>query len=240
MSQLDRKIALVTGGSKGLGASTARLFAENGAQVIIADIDDDSGRELAASIGGTYVHCDVASRSDWQSIGHRFETIDILMNNAGILHQSSIIDHQTEDWDRVIAVNQTSVFLGMREIGRKMKNQEHGSIINVSSVAYPQSRPSTVAYTATKYAVIGMTRVAAKELGPYGIRVNALLPGMMDTPMIDKIDPDRSARDRMIKDVPLRRTASSNEIAKMALFLASEESSFCTGEALRIDGGSAC
>ncbi|SIN64507.1 3alpha(or 20beta)-hydroxysteroid dehydrogenase [Parasphingorhabdus marina DSM 22363] len=244
MGRLDGKTALVTGGARGLGSSAARLMAAEGARVVVTDVLNEEGHRVAADMGATFLSHDVASESDWQRVANDMldshGQIDILVNNAGVLHRSSIIEHDISDWDRVIAINQRSVFLGMRQIGKYMVEQKGGSIINVSSVAFNHARPTTAAYTATKFAIIGMTRVAAKEMGPHGIRVNAILPGMMDTPMIDMIDPDRAARDKQIPDVPLRRTASADEVAKTILFLASDESSFCTGESILVDGGVGC
>jgi len=241
---MSGKVVFITGGSRGLGGATARALAARGDQVIITDILDEAGQDLATEIGATYLHQDVGCEKAWNSIARdvidRYGRVDVLMNNAGVLHQEPLLGHSTEDWNRLILVNQTSVFFGMRSFGAYMIKQKTGSIINVASVAAKQCVAGTMAYTASKSAMIGMTKVAAREFGPLGVRVNVLLPGMMDTQMVDDIDPDRKGRERLLKSVPLRRTAGPDEIAKMAVFLASDDSSYCCGETFQVDGGSAC
>lgn len=244
MDSFENKVAIITGGARGLGAATASLLAERGARVVITDILDDLGAAHAASISGQYLHHDVSSESEWSAVSSQVMgthgQVDILMNNAAILHSEPIVDHATDSWDRVIATNQTSVFYGLRLVGGIMVKQGFGSIINVSSVAVKNNTETSLAYTASKAAIVGMTKVAAREFGPHGVRVNALVPGAIDTPMVDAFDPQRLHRDKSSKRVPLRRTAEANEVARAALFLASDDSSFCTGEALQIDGGASC
>lgn len=243
MKSLEGKLAVITGGARGLGAATASLFVAEGAAVVITDIRDAEGTNFAERIGATYLHQDVADERTWDKLITRVVAdhgrVDIFMNNAGIVRLAPLVDCTTEDWDRQVAVNQTAVFFGMRAIGRQMIEQGGGSIINVASVSAQQCLSETLAYSGSKAAVVAMTRVAAKELGPHGIRVNALLPGMMDTPMLDEVDPGRIQRNKLLRRLPLRRMASADEVAKAALFLASDESSFCCGETLRVDGGSA-
>lgn len=244
MDEFDQKIALITGGARGLGAATATLLAERGARVVITDVLDADGEAKASEIGAEYLHHDVASEADWESVRaqvfDQFGRVDILMNNAAIFHSEPIAGHATETWQRVISINQNSVFFGLRDIGGRMLGQGSGSIINVASVAVKNNTETSLAYTASKAAIIGMTKVAAREFGPHGVRVNALVPGAIDTEMVDAFDPDRKHRDRTAKGVPLRRTSAPEEIAHAALFLASDQSGFCTGETLQIDGGAAC
>ncbi len=170
----------------------------------------------------------------------QFGQVKILMNNAAILHSEPIAGHATDTWQRVISINQNSVFFGLRDVGERMLEQGSGAIINVSSVAVKSNTKTSMAYTASKAAVIAMSKVAAREFGPHGVRVNALVPGAIDTEMVDAFDPDRKYRGKAAKGVPLRRTSAPEEIAHAALFLASDRSGYCTGETLQIDGGAAC
>lgn len=242
MIRLDGKVSIITGGARGLGAETARLFRQAGSEVIITDILDDEGLQLANSIGATYMHHDVATELGWEKVTQKvlenFGHIDVLMNNAGIIIRGEIKKHTFADWKRVIGINQDSVFLGIRSVANHMIERSSGSIINVSSVAVRNNTEGSIAYTASKSAVIAMTKVAAREFGPHGIRVNAILPGTMNTSMVKTLDPEGIARAKHSITVPLRRTSSPAEVAQTALFLASDETSgFCTGEAIQIDGG---
>ena len=238
------KTAFITGGARGLGGETARWIAAAGGDVVITDILEREGEALAKEIGATFIYQDVSDEDQWVSLAGevftRFGRVDVLMNNAAILHTSSIADYRTSDWQRVMSINQTSVFFSLREFGARMVEQGFGSIINVGSIAVKQHIAGSMAYTASKCALVGMTKVAAREFGPAGVRVNAILPGMMDTQMVEDIDPGGHRREELAKGVPLRRTAGPDEVAKVALFLASDQSSFCTGEALQVDGGASC
>jgi len=244
MLKLSGKTAIVTGGARGYGAAIARVFKAEGARVIVTDILEDEGADFAKSTGVEFRCQDVSNEHSWIDLAIEFTEsasgVDVLVNNAGVLHQASLIGHTTKDWNRLIAINQTSVFFAMRTFGELMVGQGFGSIINVSSVAAQQCTANSLAYTASKAAVVSMTKVAAKEFGPAGVRVNTILPGMMDTQMVDELDPDWRARNKLIRSVPLGRTADPEELAPMALFLASDDSSYCTGESFRVDGGSAC
>ena len=234
VKDFSEKVALVTGSAKGLGAATARILSEGGADVIVSGPRDEEGLSFATKINSPYRRLDVAREADWADtmdwVRQRFGRLDILVNNAGIAQRSLLAGHETRDWEKTIAVNQTGVFFGMRAVAKLMINQGGGSIVNVSSVAAHDCAASSIAYTASKCAVIGMTKVAAKELGPYGIRVNALMPGLMETQMADLLDPDHSGRKRLMNITPLRRSGTPDEVAQVAAFLAGDSASFCTGD----------
>lgn len=238
MAKLKGRVALITGGARGQGAAEARRFAAEGALVVITDVLADEGKQVAADTGGLFIFHDVTSEDGWRGVVEQILSvhgrIDVLVNNAGIMHGSRLVKHRTADWDRVIAVNQTSVFLGMRAVAPVMIKQRSGVIINISSVAAWQAPYGATAYAASKAAVIAMTKVAAKELGPQGIRVNTILPGVIETEMIAGIP---EAKAESIKAVPLGRGAQPEEVASMALFLASDEGSYCTGQDFVVDGG---
>lgn len=245
MGRLDGKVALITGGARGQGAAEARRFAEEGAKVVITDILDAEGKATAASIGDATIYCshDVRLEESWIDVvaaaQSAFGKLDVLVNNAGILHFAPLLETALEDYMRVIETNQVSCFLGMKVAGAAMKAAGGGSIINISSTAGMTGTPHLVSYTASKFAMRGMTKVAALELGPLGIRVNSIHPGGVATPMIG-IDPDSPQTDDSregFTGIPLRRIGTSEEIANLALFLASDESSYCTGSEFIADGG---
>jgi len=245
MGRLDGKVALITGGARGQGAEEGRLFAGEGARVVLTDVLDEEGERTAASIeGASYQHLDVRSEEEWETVvtdvvashGH----LDVLVNNAGIDLIRRLEDTSREEWDRVVGINQTGLFLGMRTVARALiPTGRGGSIINISSVAGLEGVFGHGAYTGTKFAVRGLTKVAAKEWGKHGIRVNSVHPGMIDTPMTAGVkaftDPDTRAR--ALRSVPLGRVGTANDIATMVLFLASDESSYCTGQEFTVDGG---
>jgi 3alpha(or 20beta)-hydroxysteroid dehydrogenase len=236
VGRLDGKVALITGGARGQGAAEGKLFAEEGAAVVLTDVLDDVGGRTAAELGADFLHHDVSSEGEWEAIVRdvldHHGRIDVLVNNAGILHGARLTNYQLADWDRVIAVNQTGVFLGMRAVAGPMIEAGSGSIINISSVAGLEGVYGSMAYTASKFAVRGMTKVAAKELGRHGIRVNSIHPGLIATDMTREFD-----KERMLRSVPLGREAEPSEVAHVALFLASDESSYCTGQEFVVDGG---
>ncbi|KAA9151553.1 glucose 1-dehydrogenase [Amycolatopsis acidicola] len=242
MARLDGKVAVITGAARGQGAAAARRFAEEGAKVVIADVLDDDGKALADEIGAVYQHLDVTKEEDWTAAiaraGDEFGPVTVLMNNAGILHFSELGKTTLADYERVIRVNQIGAFLGMRSVVEPMTEAGTGSIINVSSVEGLAGMPFLVAYTASKFAIRGMTKVAALELGAKGIRVNSLHPGMIDTRMVSDaaggVEVDLSP---VGKKVALGRIGKAGEIANLALFLASDESSYSTGAEFVADGG---
>lgn len=238
MSRLKDKVCLITGAAKGQGAAEARLFAAQGARVWLTDVLDEEGAALAAEVDGIYRHLDVRDQVAWDSLVDEMVSaegrVDVLINNAGIFRSNRLVDTPLEEFELVMQVNCTGVFLGMRSVGRAMQKAEAGSIVNISSLAGMASAPGAFAYGASKWAVRGMTKTAAIELARFGIRVNSIHPGAIDTEMLTQIP---NGPERLIRGTPMRRAASADEVAKMALFLASEESSYSTGSEFLIDGG---
>jgi 3alpha(or 20beta)-hydroxysteroid dehydrogenase len=241
MGRLDGKVAIVTGGARGQGEAEVRLFAAEGAKVVVSDVLVDAGKALAASVGDSaaFLRHDVSREDDWEAAvnfaAERFGGLDVLVNNAGILHNATIAKHTLADYERVVSVNQVGVFLGIRAAIEPMTQRGGGSIVNISSGAGLRATKYSFAYSATKYAVTGMTACAGLELARYGIRVNSIHPGLIDTPMVASDDPD--ANTRLVRATPMRRAGEPEEIARVALFLASDESSFMTGSHVTVDGG---
>jgi 3alpha(or 20beta)-hydroxysteroid dehydrogenase len=239
MNRLDDKVALITGGARGQGAAEAELFVNAGAQVVITDVLDTEGRATAERLGDAceFLHHDVASEDDWKSI---VETIvglhgrlDILVNNAGIFRVAGLVETSLEMWQQMIDINQTGVFLGMRTAAPAMQANGSGSIINISSIAGMKSASVAHAYSASKWAVRGMSKSAAVELAPSGVRVNSVHPGIIDTNMLEEFG---SVRNSIESRIPLGRVASAEEVGKLVLFLASDDSSYCTGHEFVVDG----
>ncbi|MEO8225407.1 MAG: glucose 1-dehydrogenase [Gammaproteobacteria bacterium] len=242
MGKLDGRVALITGGARGQGAAEAALFASEGATVIVTDVLDEDGATSAAACGGTYMHHDVTSESRWQEVVDAIlkdhGKLDILVNNAGIFKVGSVVNTTLADYRQVIEINQVGVFLGMRTAAKPMMEAGSGAIVNISSIAGMQGSPGAIAYGASKWAVRGMTKSAATELGRYGIRVNSIHPGIIETPMLHQIPAFESGNsDRWVRRIPAGRVADAHEVAKLALFLASDESSYSTGSEFLIDGG---
>ena len=241
-ARLADKVALITGGSRGMGAAEARLFVEHGAQVAIADVLDAEGEVLAKELGPSarYIHLDVTDEQSWAAcvddVVQSFGALDVLVNNAGIASLAPIVDTTTEEYLRVVGVNQLGVFLGIRTAIPAMTTAARASIVNISSIEGIAGSPATIAYSASKFAVRGMTKVAAIELAPLGIRVNSIHPGGVRTPMLDPIGGVTLAA-RVEPLIPMKRLAAPEEIALLALFLASDESSYCTGSEFVADGG---
>ncbi len=241
MGRLDGKVAIVTGGARGQGAAEVRLFAAEGAKVVLSDVLVDDGRALAEELGDavTFLRHDVSREEDWEAAVNtaveRFGGLDVLVNNAGILHNATIAKHTLADYERLVQVNQVGVFLGIRAAIAPMKARGGGSIVNISSGAGLRATKYSFAYAATKYAVTGMTACAALELARDKIRVNSIHPGVIDTPMVASDDP--TATDRIVRATPMRRVGEPEEIARVALFLASDESSYMTGAHVPVDGG---
>jgi len=242
MGKLDGKVALITGGARGQGAAEAALFASEGASVVVTDVLDADGAATARSVGGTYLHHDVTSEQRWDEVLAEVlrlhGKLDILVNNAGIFKMGGILNTSLADYMRVIEVNQVGVFLGMRAVAKHMVERNSGAIVNISSVAGMQGSPGAAAYGASKWAVRGMTKGAASELGRFGVRVNSIHPGLIETPMLHEIPGiDAGGADRWTRRVPIGRIAEANEVAKLALFLASDDSSYCSGAEFIVDGG---
>lgn len=243
--RLQDKVAVVTGGCSGIGLATVRRFAEEGARVVIADLADEAGTALAAEVGGTYVHCDVADKADVDTlfmVAHdTYGRIDIAFNNAGISppEDDSILDTDLEAWQKVQLVNLTSVYLCCKAVLPYMLEQKSGSIINTASfVAVLGAATSQISYSASKGGVLSMTRELGVQFARDGIRVNALCPGPVNTPLLQELfakDPERAAR-RLVH-VPMGRFGEPAEMANAVLFLASDESSFMTASTFLVDGG---
>jgi 3alpha(or 20beta)-hydroxysteroid dehydrogenase len=242
MERLDGKVAIVTGAARGQGAAEARLFVAEGAKVVVADVLDDEGAAVAADLGtaGVYTHLDVADESQWQAAvagaEEQFGPVSVLVNNAGILLFQALDKTDLADFDRVMRVNVHGVFLGMRTVTPSMVRAGGGSIVNVSSTAGLQGLPHLGAYVASKWAVRGLTKAAAIDLGHMGIRVNSVHPGGIDTPMLAGTSPDAP----FYKRLPVARMGTAEEAARAVLFLASDEASYTTGAELAVDGGSSC
>ncbi len=248
MGRLDGKVAIISGAARGMGEVEARLFADEGAHVVIGDVLDDQGARVASEIGSAarYVHLDVRDPGHWAAAvataEREFGPVTVLVNNAGILRFSPIMETPAEQFREVFEVNQLGPLLGMQAVIPSMTGAGGGSIVNISSTNGLAGYPATVSYTATKWAVRGMTRTAAMELGPLGIRVNSIHPGGVDTDMLRPSGsgggiPDRSVLDERFAHLPLRRVGQPIEIARLALFLASDEASYSTGAEFVADGG---
>jgi|TARA_B110000008_G_C16912043_1_gene541116 3alpha(or 20beta)-hydroxysteroid dehydrogenase len=236
MGRLTGKVAIITGGARGQGAAEAELFRDEGATVVITDVLDEDGGKTAAQLDVEFLHHDVSSVDDWEAVvadvvAHHGR-IDVLINNAGILRGARLVNTSDEIWNETVAINQTGVFLGMRSVAPQMISQNSGSIVNLSSVAGLEATFASMAYGATKWAVRGMTKIAALELGRNNIRVNSIHPGLINTEMTSEFD-----KEKMVRGIPLGREAEASEVAAVALFLASEESSYCTGQEFTVDGG---
>jgi 3alpha(or 20beta)-hydroxysteroid dehydrogenase len=246
-SRLEGKVALITGGARGMGASEAQLFIDEGARVVITDILDEVGNETAKRLSPDgskciFVHHDVTSESDWAVVLEEslkaFGQIDILVNNAGIFERGSIMDTELKAFERTMDINVTGVFLGMKTLAPHMVQRQKGSIINISSVAGLDGTPGFVAYGASKWAVRGMTKGVAKELAPFGIRVNSIHPGIIDTPMLQTFDAAGEGVREMVRTrIPLGYEAEPIHVARLALYLGSDDSAYSTGSEFVVDGG---
>jgi len=242
MARLQGKVALITGGARGQGADEARLFRSEGAEVFITDVLEQEGRAVAAEIGATFMVHDVTSEAAWKSVVDamlaRHGRIDVLVNNAGVFKLGRMLDTTLDDYDRIVAINQKGVFLGMRAVAPAMCEAKGGSIINISSLAGLEGTQGAFAYTTSKWAVRGMSKAAAQELGRFGVRVNSVHPGFIDTDMMHQTQAAVAGKmDKALRFVPLGRTADPMEVARLVLFLASDESSYCTNSEFVIDGG---
>lgn len=239
MSKLNKKIAIITGGASGMGESHARLFVEEGAKVVITDIDQEKGTALANELGENtlFIQHDVSDEDGWKKVveetEEKFGPINILVNNAGI-NTSLSTSSSLEDYLKVVNINQVSVFLGMKYVVPSMKKTENGSIVNVSSINGLTG--GALGYTDTKFAVRGMTKAAAKELVNYGIRVNSVHPGAVNTAMVQN-NSHLEQIEAMVQTVPMKRMAQPEEVSQLVLFLASDDASYSTGSEFIADGG---
>jgi 3alpha(or 20beta)-hydroxysteroid dehydrogenase len=243
VGRLSGKVALITGAARGQGAEEARLFVAEGARVVIGDIREQEGLNVASGLGDAalFVRLDVTEEASWaaaiaQTV-YAFGRLDILVNNAGAFHRKPLIETTVEEITDLFRVNQLGVLLGMKAVFPSMRDAGGGSIVNISSVAGLRGAPDTAAYTASKHAVRGATKVAALEFSPHGIRVNSVHPGLIDTEMVrEKLA--AGFMDGLVRKIPQRRFGTSEEVAKMVLFVASDEAAYSTGCEFVCDGGS--
>ncbi len=240
MARLQDKVIIITGAAQGMGETHARLCMEEGAKVVLTDINDEKGEALAKELGDSalFIKHDVTNEDDWTQVvkqtEDKFGQIDVLVNNAGITTHKSILDTSLEDYRKILEINQVSVFLGMKAVIPSMKEAKQGSIINISSINGLVG--GAIGYTDSKFAVRGMTKAAALECAPHGIRVNSIHPGVIATPMIMQGD-TKDAVDAFAKTIPMKRVAEAKEVSGMVLFLASDDSSYSTGSEFIVDGG---
>jgi 3alpha(or 20beta)-hydroxysteroid dehydrogenase len=243
MGKLDGRVVLVTGAARGQGEQEARLFREEGARVVVADVLDDQGESLAKEIGALYVHLDVGREEDWTAAvaaaKDAYGRVDGLVNNAGVLRFNALVDTSLDEFMQVVQVNQVGVFLGIKTLAPEIEAAGGGTIVNTASYTGLTGMAYVGAYAATKHAIVGLTRVAALELARKGIRVNAVCPGAVDTAMTDPGEgvPTETVDKLYRKRIPLGRIGRPEEVARLALFLSCEDSSYITGQPFVVDGG---
>ncbi len=247
--QVKNKIVIVTGAGSGIGAATAKHFAHHGSQVIISDIDMERAQKVADNISNgsgkaTVIKANVANFNEVEqlvaSTVKQFGQLDVMVNNAGIGPKNlfKTAEHTLEDWDAVIAVNQTGVFYCMKIAIQQMLKQGHGNIVNVASLAGLKASPNNLCYSASKFAVVGMTKSTALEYAQKNIRINAVCPGYTESALLDKLLSAKSGMDDMLKSViPMKRYGKAQEIADAIVWLASDNTGFITGQAISLDGG---
>jgi 3alpha(or 20beta)-hydroxysteroid dehydrogenase len=241
MGTLEGKVAIITGAARGMGEAHARRFVQEGARVVVADVLDKEGTSVTADLGDQafFEHLDVTDVDAWRRVVDatvaRWGQVDVLVNNAGIFRILSIADTTLEIWERIMAVNCTGVFLGIQAVAPLMVAQGSGSIVNISSIAGLRGSGLATAYSTSKWAVRGMTKCAAQELAPSGVRVNSVHPGIIDTPMADEFDAV-GMRDAIDARIPIGREARPDEVTPTIVFLASDDSSYCTGGEYVVDG----
>lgn len=240
MARFDGKVILISGGSRGQGAAEARLLVKEGAKVVLGDVLEKEGEALAKELGAAakFVKLDVTSESDWSAAveaAESFGPLTGLVNNAGIYQPKSLMETDNDLWHRHIQINQFGCFLGMKAVVPAMDKAGGGSIVNISSGAGLRGSPQAFAYSATKWALRGMTKSAAMDLARKKIRANSVHPGPISTPMLDVRTPEQNQK--RLKMVPMKREGTADEVAKLVLFLLSDESSYMTGSEVAVDGG---
>lgn len=247
---LENKVAIITGAARGIGFAVAKRFVMDGAKVVIADVDDEAGaqaeEDLKALGEATYIHCNVAERLDVRNLVagalNAYGDIDVLVNNAGIVAGAEFLDLEEDDFDRVLGVNLKGAFLCSQAVARHMVEKvegggEPGCIINMSSVNSVLAIPNQIPYCVSKGGMAQLTKTTAVSLAPYGIRVNAIGPGSIMTEMLASVNSDPAARNKVLSRTPMQRVGEPSEIAGVAAFLASSDSSYVTGQTIFADGG---
>ncbi len=240
MERLEGKVAIITGAAQGMGASHAKKFIDEGAKVVITDLNVEKGEALAKELGDNalFVKQNVTNAEDWEKVvaetEKAFGPVNVLVNNAGITLAKSILETTEEEYRRIVDINQVSVFLGMKTVIPSMQKAGSGSIVNISSMNGLVG--GAIGYTDTKFAVRGMTKAAALECAHYGIRVNSVHPGVIATPMVVQ-EGMKETIEEFSKSIPMKRVAQSEEVSNMVLFLASDEASYSTGSEFIVDGG---
>lgn len=240
MNRLKGKVAVITGAAQGMGAAHARAFIQEGAKVVLTDLNDEKGQALASELGdnGLFIKQDVTSEADWarviEATEAHFGPVDVLVNNAGITQSKSLLETSLDDYRRILEINQVSVFIGMKSAVPSMIKAGGGSIVNISSINGLVG--GAIGYTDSKFAVRGMTKAAALECAAYNIRVKSVHPGVIETPMIMQGD-TKAAVEAFAKHIPLKRVAKPEEVSSLVLYLASDESSYSTGSEFIVDGG---
>jgi 3alpha(or 20beta)-hydroxysteroid dehydrogenase len=242
MGLLDGKVALITGGARGMGEAHVRLFLEEGARVVFGDVLDEEGKALAEETGAAFVHHDVTAPEEWAravaTAVDMYGKLDVLVNNAGILKFRRIEDMAIEEFDRVIEVNLRGTWLGVKSAIEPMRAAGRGSIVNISSIEGFIGAEGMSAYSASKFAIRGVTKSAARELARFKIRVNSVHPGAINTSMA--LDPDIMSEvdaDAFLRSMVIKRFAKPVEVSHVVAFLASDRSSYCTGSEFTVDGG---
>ncbi|WUH96821.1 glucose 1-dehydrogenase [Spirillospora sp. NBC_00431] len=246
MGRLDGKVALVTGGARGMGKSHVRRFLDEGAKVVFGDVLEAEGADLAAGLGddAVFVRMDVTSETDWgnavETATATFGALHVLVNNAGVIRHRTIEEMSIDEFRRVIDVNLLGQWLGVKSVIAPMREAGGGSIVNVSSTEGFIGASGLAAYSASKFGVRGLTKAAARELGGYGIRVNSIHPGGVLTPLSlqdDVVAATAGSADAFLKALPLGRLGESREVSGLVVYLASDDSSYCTGSEVLVDGG---
>ena len=248
MGRLDNKVAIVTGGARGIGLAIARRYVKEGARVVIADIDEAAGKAAAAGLGSAakFVRTDVGAAGDARNVVAEATALsgdlDILVNNAGVIHTADFLDIAEADFDRVLRINLKGMFLVGQLAAKQMVAQvkagkKPGAIVNMSSINARVAIPNQVPYCVSKGGVDQLTKVMALSLSAYGIRVNAIGPGSIMTDILKGIATDQEAKNRLLSRTPLRRIGYADEVAGIASFLASDDASYVTGETVYVDGG---
>ena len=243
MGRLSGKVCIITGAAQGMGEATARLFASEGATVALGDVNVDKGSAVAQDLGGAafFQKLDVSSDENWKefsgAVRDRFGTVDVLVNNAGLVHFTPVEMLDPKDFERILGVNTLGPILGTKHVVSIMKEAGKGSIVNISSVDGLRGANGLTCYTASKWALRGITKCHAYELGSSGIRVNSVHPGGVDTPMGNAAGRPKEEVNQVFRRLPLGRIGDPKEIANASLFLASDESSYVTGAEIAVDGG---